>query len=153
MYGLQVLLNLYFPASIPLTKSTYFYPPLCISSQVSGCKNRPGFFLLFNNFMKLLSNKNRINTEIKVVKEMIMLYCQNNHQQDELLCSSCKNLTEYAVLRLKRCKFGNAKPFCSNCTVHCYRPEKREEIKKVMRYSGPRMLFRKPFLVLLHYLS
>jgi len=78
--------------------------------------------------MKLLSNKKRISTEISVVKEMILLYCQKNHPQDDSLCLSCQNLSDYAVLRLKKCKFGNAKPFCSNCTVHCYKPRKREEI-------------------------
>lgn len=33
------------------------------------------------------------------------------------------------------------KTFCSNCRVHCYRSEMREEIRKVMRFSGPRMIF------------
>ena len=26
------------------------------------------------------------------------------------------------------------KTFCSNCRVHCYRSEMREEIRKVMRF-------------------
>ena len=33
------------------------------------------------------------------------------------------------------------KTFCSNCRAHCYRLEMREEIRKVMRFSGPRMIF------------
>ena len=32
------------------------------------------------------------------------------------------------------------KTFCSNCTVHCYRPEMRERIRTVMRYAGPRKM-------------
>ena len=36
------------------------------------------------------------------------------------------------------------KTFCSNCRVHCYRSEMREEIRKVMRFSGPRMFFYHP---------
>ena len=36
------------------------------------------------------------------------------------------------------------KTFCSNCRVHCYRSEMREEIRKVMRFSGPRMIFYHP---------
>lgn len=42
------------------------------------------------------------------------------------------------------------KTFCSNCKVHCYRPEMREKIRVVMRYSGPRMLFCHPILALRH---
>ena len=33
------------------------------------------------------------------------------------------------------------KTFCSNCRAHCYRSEMREEIRKVLRFSGPRMIF------------
>ena len=33
------------------------------------------------------------------------------------------------------------KTFCSNCKVHCYRPDMREIIRTVMRFSGPRMIF------------
>ena len=40
--------------------------------------------------------------------------------------------------------------FCSNCTVHCYRPEMRERIRTVMRYAGPRMLFHHPVMAIRH---
>ena len=36
------------------------------------------------------------------------------------------------------------KTFCSNCRAHCYRSEMREEIRKVMHFSGPRMIFYHP---------
>ena len=36
------------------------------------------------------------------------------------------------------------KTFCSNCRVHCYRSEMREEIRKAMRFSAPRMIFYHP---------
>jgi hypothetical protein len=39
---------------------------------------------------------------------------------------------------------------CAKCPVHCYRPELRERIRAVMRYAGPRMLFRHPRLAILH---
>ncbi len=42
------------------------------------------------------------------------------------------------------------KTFCSNCKVHCYKPEMREKIRIVMRYSGPRMLFVHPVMCLKH---
>ena len=42
---------------------------------------------------------------------------------------------------------------CANCTVHCYKPEMREKIREVMRYSGPRMLFIHPLVVIRHMLE
>lgn len=42
------------------------------------------------------------------------------------------------------------KTFCSNCPVHCYRPEMRERIRQVMRDSGPRMLFHHPAAAIRH---
>lgn len=29
------------------------------------------------------------------------------------------------------------KTFCSNCKVHCYKPEMREKIRDVMRFPAP----------------
>lgn len=42
------------------------------------------------------------------------------------------------------------KTFCNNCKVHCYKPEMREKIRQVMRYSGPRLLFRNPIIAAKH---
>ena len=42
------------------------------------------------------------------------------------------------------------KTFCSVCKTHCYKPEMREQIRQVMRWSGPRMLFHHPVLAIRH---
>jgi len=42
------------------------------------------------------------------------------------------------------------KPTCARCPVHCYRPAMRTEVQQVMRYAGPRMLWRHPWLALRH---
>lgn len=34
--------------------------------------------------------------------------------------------------------------------VHCYKPEMREKIREVMRFSGPRMIFHHPYLAIKH---
>ena len=88
-----------------------------------------------------------------VVEEMIRLYCRKNHSDRERtgeLCAACRELSDYAKERSRRCPFMEQKTFCANCRVHCYRPEKREAIRQVMRFSGPRMLFYHPFLALWH---
>jgi hypothetical protein len=90
-----------------------------------------------------------IATEKRTFEAMIEIYCRRNHGA-EPLCSECRNLYDYAVARLDKCPFGENKPACKNCTVHCYSPEKREKIKDVMRFSGRRMLRKHPYLTLLH---
>ncbi|MDD3727378.1 MAG: nitrous oxide-stimulated promoter family protein [Dysgonamonadaceae bacterium] len=88
--------------------------------------------------------------EKKVVKKMITLYCKGNHNTNGVLCTDCRELNEYAFARLSRCPFREEKPTCGSCSIHCYKPDKREQIKEVMRYAGPRMLFISPIYTLKH---
>jgi predicted amidophosphoribosyltransferase len=81
---------------------------------------------------------------------MIHLYCRDRHGSQGELCAECEALLAYARARLDRCPFQENKVTCARCPVHCYRPEQRERIRAVMRYAGPRMLFRHPVLALLH---
>lgn len=101
--------------------------------------------------MKKNINKKR-QKEKEVVKLMVNIYCNGKkHTQDKSsLCPECKELLNYAIVRTDLCPFMDSKTFCSNCKVHCYKPEKREEIKKVMRYAGPRLLLHHPLLAISH---
>jgi hypothetical protein len=45
------------------------------------------------------------------------------------------------------------KPVCVKCPVHCYQRFRREQVKAVMRYAGPRMLWRHPILSLRHWVD
>lgn len=81
---------------------------------------------------------------------MIDLYCKKEHKAKKENCEECKKLKEYVSLRLSKCPFGENKTFCSNCKIHCYQKEMREKIKKVMRFSGPRMIFHHPILAIRH---
>ena len=69
------------------------------------------------------------------------------------MCDQCKELLEYAKQRSDHCPFMENKTFCSNCRVHCYKPEMREKIRRVMRFSGPRMLFVHPVMAMKHVIS
>ncbi len=88
--------------------------------------------------------------EKNTVSQMICLYCKKKHGTKEGLCPECRTLLDYAVLRSDKCPFMERKTFCSNCRVHCYRPDMRERIRAVMRFSGPRMIFCHPVMVLRH---
>ncbi len=68
----------------------------------------------------------------------------------EELCADCLELLEYAHKRLDHCKFGNEKTSCQKCQVHCYKPEMRERIRTVMRFSGPRMMLYHPIIAIRH---
>ena len=59
-------------------------------------------------------------------------------------------MAEYAEERLSRCRFGERKPTCRLCKVHCYRTDMRLKMKEVMRYSGPRMIFYHPVIAMRH---
>lgn len=94
----------------------------------------------------------KIVKDKRILQLMIEIYCSANHQSGAL-CDNCSSLLEYSVKRLENCKFGEKKPSCRKCTVHCYRPDMREQIRQVMRYSGPRMIFYSPFEAIRHLFS
>lgn len=92
----------------------------------------------------------RAEREKKTVEVMIQLYCKDNHKPTETLCSECQELLDYSQKRAENCKFGEDKPVCGDCTVHCYKKDMREEIRRVMRYSGPRMVLHHPVMAMQH---
>ncbi len=92
--------------------------------------------------------------EKRMVSEMIALYCCKQHGSPQgVLCPECEELAAYARQRSDRCPFMETKTFCSNCRVHCYRPDMRDRIRAVMRFSGPRMLFHHPIAAIRHVVS
>jgi hypothetical protein len=99
----------------------------------------------------LRQTSKRLTRERTTIEVMIHIYCRDHHEGG--LCQECKGLLDYANVRLDRCRFGTEKPTCANCPVHCYRPERREQVKKVMRYAGPRMLWEHPIMSLRHWID
>lgn len=91
--------------------------------------------------------------EYQTIQAMIALYCKESHKTSGgNLCLSCRDLLAYAGSRLDKCPFAESKPACADCTIHCYKPEMRREILKVMRYAGPRMIRSHPILAARHLL-
>jgi hypothetical protein len=82
---------------------------------------------------------------------MVHIYCAGTHgRADGALCGPCAALLNYADDRLAKCPFGEEKTTCRDCPIHCYRPAERTAMKDVMRFAGPRMLWRYPLLALRH---
>jgi hypothetical protein len=93
--------------------------------------------------------------EKKTVQAMIQIYCRgmNHGRARGKDCALCGDLLRYAHERLDKCVFGETKPTCAQCPVHCYQPGRKSEITEVMRYSGPRMILRHPYLAFRHLLA
>ena len=94
----------------------------------------------------------RLAREWRTIETMVGIYCRDHHQGGAL-CPECGGLLDYASQRLERCRFGVEKPTCARCPVHCYQKSRREQVRAVMRYSGPRMLWEHPLLSLWHWLD
>ncbi len=94
----------------------------------------------------------KLQKEKQIVKIMIEIYCKKMHKSKSL-CKECQNLLIYANTKAEKCPFKETKSFCSNCKVHCYKPEMKEQIRKVMKFSGPKMIFYHPIIATKHLIS
>jgi predicted amidophosphoribosyltransferase len=83
---------------------------------------------------------------------MIRFYCRW-HEGNKTLCPACRETLRYAQARLDRCRYGSAKPSCRQCPVHCYKPDMRARMQKIMRWTGPRMIFFLPLATFRHWLG
>lgn len=89
-----------------------------------------------------------ISEEIRLIDAMIKTYyCQEQVNMTEI---PEKRMLNYAKKRLEYCRFGESKTTCQRCPVHCYQENYRNQMKKIMRYSGPRMLLKHPVLTIKH---
>jgi len=95
----------------------------------------------------------KIKIEKSTVRAMIGLYCKAYHGTDANLCPDCAGLAKYSETKLDRCPYGSSKPACSKCSVHCYNIPRRKEIRRVMRYAGPKMLCRHPGLSVMYIIN
>ncbi len=87
------------------------------------------------------------------METMIRVFCRGVHGVEIGECAECAELQAYADKRLEKCPYQDEKPPCLDCPIHCYQPARREQVKAVMRYSGPRMFLRHPIFALRHWLD
>lgn len=93
----------------------------------------------------------RLKREHHTLVSMTHIYCKDHHGlENGELCTGCKALMAYSEERLSKCPYGEQKPTCAKCPIHCYKKEKREHVREVMRYAGPRMPLRHPVAALTH---
>jgi hypothetical protein len=91
-----------------------------------------------------------IATEKQTVAAMVRIYCGHHHEGADPLCAACAALERYSHARLDACPYGAGKPTCKACPIHCYKPAEREAMREGMRFAGPRMALRHPWLSIVH---
>lgn len=91
----------------------------------------------------------RLDSDKSTIRLMVNYYCRKCHGS-HCLCPSCAELLDYAIQRLDKCPWGDRKPTCRRCTIHCYKPSMRLRMREIMRYAAPRMLLINPIALLRH---
>ncbi|MBL37570.1 MAG: hypothetical protein CMP07_04095 [Xanthomonadales bacterium] len=94
----------------------------------------------------------RLKREFKTMRRMVEIHCRDHHGTTRP-CPDCEDFLSYAEQRLDKCPYGEEKPTCAKCPVHCYRKQRREQARDIMRYAGPRMMLHHPWLALMHVLD
>ncbi len=96
----------------------------------------------------------RLEREYRTMQCMVEIYCAGHHGGTRgMPCPACAEFLDYAGRRLEKCPYGEGKPVCAKCPIHCYKRVQREQARVIMRYAGPRMVLRHPWLSLTHLLD
>ncbi|MFQ5462398.1 MAG: nitrous oxide-stimulated promoter family protein [Phycisphaerae bacterium] len=101
----------------------------------------------------------RLRSDLRTLATFVSVYCRDHHtdQSDRpfalkspdlsamlgkelLLCPTCAKLLAHACVKRMHCPM-DPKPACKHCPQHCYNPAYREQIQRIMQYSGRKLLF------------
>lgn len=106
--------------------------------------------------------------DLKVLLQFTAVFCRVKHTGDTSIiatdeaefqqlplhkypvCKECRKFLLYALERRLRCPLEE-KPLCKHCPVHCYKPEYREKVREIMRFSGRHLIMRGRLDLLWHY--
>lgn len=100
----------------------------------------------------------KLRYDLRVLVTFIRIYCDGQHADrprapvpdpiwrltaqgapPATLCPACAKLLGHATAKRRGCPL-DPKPACKHCPQHCYAPAYRAQIRKVMRYSGRRLI-------------
>ena len=94
-----------------------------------------------------------IAKDVETIRIMTEIYCHAHHNTKEGLCPECEEFYLYSVKRLACCPFGEKKPVCAKCKIHCYGKGYKERAKEIMAFSGPKLLLKHPILSMRHVMA
>ena len=86
--------------------------------------------------------KGRLAREHETLVCMTRIYCEQHHagHPDADLCGDCAELMRYAERRLAKCPYGERKPTCAKCPIHCYKPAQREQAREIILFQTDEFL-------------
>ena len=112
-----------------------------------------------------------VGGDLNVLGKFVAVYCKHHHgdavrepftmggidisgtRLGKLrVCAECRTLLRHAVTKRARCPL-EPKPSCRVCPVHCFAPKMREQIRKVMAFSGRHLILRGHLHLLFHFLE
>lgn len=118
--------------------------------------------------MATATDDKKLLADLRTLARFVEVFCDGNHPADVRrpvrmrthdvagiaghpveLCPECTRLLMHAFVKRSRCPM-NPKPACKHCPNHCYAPEYRQRIRKVMAYSGRKLVLRGRLDYLLH---
>ena len=91
-----------------------------------------------------------IAKDVETIRIMTEIFCHAHHDTKEGMCPECEDFYLYAVKRLACCPFGEKKPVCGSCKIHCFGKGYKEKAKEIMAFSGPRLILKHPYLSFRH---
>ena len=118
-----------------------------------------------NNVSPLTSKELK---DLKVLLQFTAVFCSAKHTVNKVVittdesevqrlplhkypvCNECREFLLYAFERRLGCPLEE-KPLCKHCPVHCYKPEYREKVREIMRFSGQHLIMRGRLDLLWHY--
>lgn len=102
----------------------------------------------------------QVRKDTKTLADFVSIWCDARHSDLErrpiesdaatlgvygrkppVLCDECAEHLRYAEKRRAYCP-KDPKPFCAHCDTHCYKADEREFNREMMRFAGPRSMFR-----------
>ncbi|MBK9127147.1 MAG: nitrous oxide-stimulated promoter family protein [Phycisphaerales bacterium] len=100
----------------------------------------------------------KLRHDLRVLVTFIRIYCDDHHADGPrapvprpiwrltgsertpiALCADCTRLLGHACAKRRACPL-DPKPACKHCPEHCFLPSYREQIRRVMRHSGRRLV-------------
>ncbi len=76
-----------------------------------------------------------LKKDLKIIEKFTQVYCRYHHQPENQLCNECRDFLEYARTRREKCPY-DPKPKCKECPTHCYKPDYRQKMREIMKFSG-----------------
>lgn len=112
----------------------------------------------------------KVKSDLSTLAKFVHIYCRENHRGGEkrqfyykgkgsgelslprmTLCEDCFKLLNHGIAKRAMCPM-DPKPMCKKCPNQCYHPFYKEQMRKVMKFSGIYLIKRGRLDMLYHYL-